>query len=147
MFITIIGRARNLIICSENGVKHLYGNVTVQGTAHHKLLGYSEFEKIQSELRIAVTVYPARSKGLLESLKLRTVAVGKPNQSLAKIIDEYANLETLIEIAGYPSHNELYFSVMLIPILINQNPCAHWRKPMDMMRHGCSTSLFHASQQ
>ena len=35
----------------------------------------------------------------------------------------------------------------LIPSLIDQNPCAHWRKPMDMMRQGCSTSLFHASQQ
>jgi hypothetical protein len=35
----------------------------------------------------------------------------------------------------------------LIPILIDQNPCAHWRKSMDMMRQGCSTSLFHASQQ
>jgi hypothetical protein len=36
---------------------------------------------------------------------------------------------------------------ILIPILIDQNPCAHWRKPMAMMRQGCSTSLFHASQQ
>jgi hypothetical protein len=35
----------------------------------------------------------------------------------------------------------------LIPSIIDQNPCAHWRKPMDMMRQGCSTSLFHASQQ
>jgi trehalose 6-phosphate synthase len=35
----------------------------------------------------------------------------------------------------------------LIPSLIDQNPCAHWRKPMAMMRQGCSTSLFHASQQ
>jgi hypothetical protein len=32
----------------------------------------------------------------------------------------------------------------LIPSLIDQNPCAHWRKPMDMMRQGCSTSLFQA---
>jgi hypothetical protein len=35
----------------------------------------------------------------------------------------------------------------LIPTLIDQNPCAQWRKPMDMMRQGCSTNLFHASQQ
>jgi hypothetical protein len=32
----------------------------------------------------------------------------------------------------------------LIPSLIDQNPCAQWRKPMDMMRQGCSTSLFQA---
>jgi hypothetical protein len=24
----------------------------------------------------------------------------------------------------------------LIPNPIDQNPCAHWRNPMDMMRHG-----------
>ena len=24
----------------------------------------------------------------------------------------------------------------LIPSLTDQNPCAHWRNPMDMMRHG-----------
>lgn len=35
----------------------------------------------------------------------------------------------------------------LIPSPINQNPCAHWRKPMVMMRQGCSTSLFQAKQQ
>ena len=35
----------------------------------------------------------------------------------------------------------------IIPTLIDQNPCAQWRKPMDMMRQGCSTNLFHASQQ
>ncbi len=34
-------------------------------------------------------------------------------QGLAKIIDEYENLETLIEINGFPDRNELYFSVML----------------------------------
>ena len=35
----------------------------------------------------------------------------------------------------------------LIPSPIDQNPCAHWRNPMDMIRQGWSTSLFHASQQ
>ena len=35
----------------------------------------------------------------------------------------------------------------LIPSPIDQNPCAHWRNPMDMMRQGWSTSLFQASQQ
>src|SRR5450631_3984069 len=30
----------------------------------------------------------------------------------------------------------------LIPSPIDQNPWAHWRNPMDMMRQGWSTSLF-----
>jgi hypothetical protein len=35
----------------------------------------------------------------------------------------------------------------IIPNPIDQNPWAHWRSPMDMMRQGWSTSLFHAAQQ
>ena len=35
----------------------------------------------------------------------------------------------------------------VILILIDQNPCVHWRSPMDMMRQGWSMSLFQASQQ
>jgi hypothetical protein len=35
----------------------------------------------------------------------------------------------------------------LIPNPIDQNPWTHWRSPMDMMRQGWSTSLFHAAQQ
>jgi len=35
----------------------------------------------------------------------------------------------------------------LIPNPIDQNPWAHWRSPMDMIRQGWSTSLFHAAQQ
>ena len=53
------------------------------------------------------------------------------------------------------SVNPLYHSVGLklghvlgvIPNPIDQNPWAHWRSPMDMMRQGWSTSLFHAAQQ
>jgi putative transposase len=32
----------------------------------------------------------------------------------------------------------------LIPIRVDQNPLAHCRSPMDMMRHGWLWSLFHA---
>src|SRR3954470_2843227 len=35
----------------------------------------------------------------------------------------------------------------LIPAPFDQNPCAHWRRPMDMILQGWSTSLFQASQQ
>ncbi|MGV2982047.1 ATP-binding protein [Camelimonas sp. ID_303_24] len=41
---------------------------------------------------------------------------------------------------------ELLFEV-LIPRLSDQNPFAHLRSPIDMMRHGCSTRRFQASQQ
>src|SRR5690242_2807990 len=34
-----------------------------------------------------------------------------------------------------------------IPGLADQNPCAHSRKPRDMMVQGWATSLFQASQQ
>ena len=37
--------------------------------------------------------------------------------------------------------------IELIPGPINQNPCAQWRNPMDIILQGWSTSLFHASQQ
>ena len=39
------------------------------------------------------------------------------------------------------------FRAELIPVPVNQNSCAHWRRPMDMILQGWSTSLFHASQQ
>lgn len=35
----------------------------------------------------------------------------------------------------------------LIPTCTNQNAFAQSRSPMDMMRQGCATSLFQASQQ
>ncbi len=60
--------------------------------------------------------------------------------------------------AGYSDNCFLYWgevdsffkvslSEYVIPVLADQNPCAQSRNPRDMMRHGCSTSLFHASQQ
>src|SRR6516225_1862139 len=51
---------------------------------------------------------------------------------------------------SYPSgHSEAFTrpAYGLIPVPIDQNPCAHWRSPMDMMRQGWSTSLFQALQQ
>jgi hypothetical protein len=35
----------------------------------------------------------------------------------------------------------------LIPTRIDHDPCARWRMPMDMMRHGWLTRLFQAKQQ
>jgi hypothetical protein len=43
-----------------------------------------------------------------------------------------------------PEGQTLIFTVTAPIILtpIDQNLCAHWRRPMDMMVHGCATSLF-----
>ena len=41
--------------------------------------------------------------------------------------------------------NLLFAYVILSPI--DQNPCAHWRNPIHMIRQGWSMSLFHVSQQ
>src|SRR5665811_1030716 len=38
----------------------------------------------------------------------------------------------------------LLFLVELIPHLIDQNSCAHWRSPMDMIFQGRSRSVFQA---
>jgi hypothetical protein len=40
-----------------------------------------------------------------------------------------------------------YCKYGIIPSLGDQNPCAQSRRPIDMMVHGCSVSLFHAAQQ
>ena len=45
------------------------------------------------------------------------------------------------------AYGELIRAAGFIPNPIDQNPWAHWRSPMDMMRQGWSTSLFHAAQQ
>ena len=36
---------------------------------------------------------------------------------------------------------------LVIPSLNDQNPCAQFRSPIDMMRQGWSVSLFQAAQQ
>src|SRR6516165_2923808 len=43
------------------------------------------------------------------------------------------------------SPSDQFYGLIANPI--DQNPWAHWRSPMDMMRQGWSTSLFHAAQQ
>jgi len=43
--------------------------------------------------------------------------------------------------------DDIAWADRLIPNPNDQNPWAHWRSPMDMMRQGWSTSLFHAAQQ
>jgi hypothetical protein len=45
---------------------------------------------------------------------------------------------TVLSAAGGTTNNGL------IPHLIDQNPCAHWRSPMDMIFQGRSTSVFQA---
>ena len=57
------------------------------------------------------------------------------------------DLEAAIPTAKQLRDRKTRFGFVLIPTLADQNPCAQSRNPRDMMRHGCSTSLFHASQQ
>ena len=42
-----------------------------------------------------------------------------------------------------PGHRNGY----LIPTCTDQHSCAHWRRPMDLIRAGWPISLFQASQQ
>ena len=66
-----------------------------------------------------------------------------------QVVDAGASRAALIPTshnhAGFPEG--IHGKALLIPILIDQNPCVHWRSPMDMMRQGWSMSLFQASQQ
>jgi len=59
---------------------------------------------------------------------------------LEALVIEYAKIIDL-----YPEASIPHFR--LIPTVTDQNPCAQSRSPMDMMRQGCATSLFQASQQ
>ena len=47
-----------------------------------------------------------------------------------------AGLEVLASKKIDPSQAESACRSALIPVPIDQNPCAHWRSPMDMMRQG-----------
>lgn len=38
----------------------------------------------------------------------------------------------------------LGLEIVLIPTVIDQNPCAHFRRPMDMILHGRSCRVLHA---
>jgi hypothetical protein len=70
----------------------------------------------------------------------------------AQMIDLFARLlnvcqtrDCLTGIPLYPMYKPQHHH--LIPVPIDQNPCAHSRSPIDMMHQGWSVSLFHASQQ
>ena len=67
------------------------------------------------------------------------------NRNLRTEFGEYRNFS----LTNYPGRKlpGKMINISLIPILSDQNPCAHWRNPMDMIRQGWSMSLFHASQQ
>ena len=60
----------------------------------------------------------------------------------------YRRLFVLLRKLGEPSGlnriYRLYREEGLIPHLIDQNPYAHWRSPMDMIFQGRSTSVFQA---
>ena len=66
----------------------------------------------------------------------KVMLLDEPSQGLAPlVVEELSRLIMRLRDEG------------VIPNPIDQNPWAHWRSPMDMMRQGWSTSLFHAAQQ
>jgi tripartite-type tricarboxylate transporter receptor subunit TctC len=91
--------------------------------------------------------------GAMQSGKLHALAVGSQTR-LAEFPDLPAAAETIPDFrsAGWmvmvaPAGTPEHIVRKVIPAPFDQNPCAHWRRPMDMILQGWSTSLFHASQQ
>jgi translocation and assembly module TamA len=79
--------------------------------------------------------------------------IGSAKMSFVKPALYGSRDDLLVDTAAVRERTQYYWanygnaSVGIIPTLADQNPCAQSRNPRDMMRHGCSTSLFHASQQ
>ncbi len=63
------------------------------------------------------------------------------NLRAVQILLGHTKLESTVRYLGVDAEDAL------IPDLADQNPCAQSRSPMDMMRHGWSTSLLQAWQQ
>jgi nucleotide-binding universal stress UspA family protein len=70
---------------------------------------------------------------------LSTVAV-EHGMDLARDADAKVTVLTVVS----PFHVFSADASQLIPHLIDQNSCAHWRSPMDMIFQGRSTSVFQA---
>lgn len=58
-------------------------------------------------------------------------------------LDIFASLASAI-VENFDAYHQID---RLIPTSVNQNRCAQSRIPIDMIFHGCASSLFHASQQ
>ena len=71
--------------------------------------------------------------------ELNVKAISKSRSADAKMVQS-APLESIAYFVG----DEEDAKQQLIPHLIDQNPCAHWRNPMDMIFQGRSTSMFQA---
>ena len=71
-----------------------------------------------------------RSKGT----KVFALAGAIRNAGLIEVPMGIPLRDIVFEIGGDPIGLGLVAS--LIPSPIDQNPCAHWHNPMDMMRHG-----------
>ena len=69
-----------------------------------------------------------------------------PKLKLGTLLDDKP-VKLTIELPAQLNRDLIAYADALIPAPFDQNPCAHWRRPMDMILQGWSTSLFHASQQ
>ena len=103
------------------------------------IAGYDAETAVERELvlRLASVLWRLRRATGIETALFESVTAEPTNAARKDTGDCFLRLAAL---PTFPLDR-------LIPSLIDQNPCAHWRSPMDMMRQGWSTSLFHASQQ
>ena len=65
-------------------------------------------------------------------------------------VGSYEGIDVSIDISsifGLKNGDSIVYHKEVIPKCTDQYPCAQWRKPIDMMRQGWSTSLFQAKQQ
>ena len=68
-------------------------------------------------------------------------------QRLDDELDAANSPATCLGLVGDTAAQRIDGSARLIPTRIDQNPSAHWRRPMERMRHGWSMNSFQASQQ
>ena len=75
---------------------------------------------------------------MLWSVAVRAGARPDEIEGLAIFIGEQAGEDRRVEAGIVELDRKIVaaFLAGLIPMSIDQNPCAHWRSPMDMMRQG-----------
>ena len=122
------------------------------------LLSFAQFEREIAGERIRDKIAASKAKGMWMGgnvplgydVKDRKLVVNAAEAETVRLIfRRYAELGSVALMRAELDRLGIFSKRRegLIPILIDQNSCAQSRSPMDMMRHGCSTSLFHASQQ
>jgi len=77
---------------------------------------------------------------------LRWQGIGRSSDSAYITIGDHREVSGRVstrhstQLTGDLAHS----TMELVPRCVNQNPCAHWRSPRDMMHQGWLANLFHA---